>query len=86
MYTSIYNIVLLTNTDTQANAWLLFTAPTDEKKDRHILMWYTTVQCSDYVLVLVCLQSGVFSILSSVYVGEFNHGHMAAPMAKMVKH
>lgn len=31
-------------------------------------------------------QSGVFSILSTVYVGEFNGAKLAAPLAKMVKH
>lgn len=36
--------------------------------------------------LVAVLQSGVFSILSSVYVAEFNHGHFAAPLAKVVKH
>lgn len=34
----------------------------------------------------VTLQSGVFSILSSVYVGEFNSTKLAVPLAKVVKH
>ncbi len=37
-------------------------------------------------LPLLALQSGVFSILSTVYVGEFNGAKLAAPLAKMVKH
>lgn len=36
--------------------------------------------------ILHALQSGVFSILSTVYVGEFNSAKLAAPLAKMVKH
>lgn len=35
--------------------------------------------------LVAVLQSGVFAILSSVYVGEFNHGKLLAPMAKIVK-
>lgn len=31
-------------------------------------------------------QSGVFSILSTVYVGEFNSAKLAVPLAKVVKH
>mmetsp|Transcript_18447 Transcript_18447/g.51753 ORF Transcript_18447/g.51753 Transcript_18447/m.51753 type:complete len:341 (+) Transcript_18447:62-1084(+) len=36
--------------------------------------------------LVAVLQSGVFSILSTVYVGEFNGAKLAAPLAKMVKH
>ncbi|MEW5307678.1 MAG: hypothetical protein WDW36_010056 [Sanguina aurantia] len=35
--------------------------------------------------LVAVLQSGVFAILSTVYIGEFNHGHMIAPLAKIVK-
>lgn len=33
--------------------------------------------------LVAVLQSGVFAILSSVYVGEFNHPKLAAPLAKV---
>jgi F0F1-type ATP synthase membrane subunit a len=36
--------------------------------------------------LVAVLQSGVFSILSSVYVGEFNSAKLAMPLAKLVKH
>ena len=36
--------------------------------------------------LVAVLQSGVFSILSTVYVGEFNHVKMAGPLAKIIKH
>jgi len=36
--------------------------------------------------LVAVLQSGVFSILSSVYVGEFNSAKLAVPLAKLVKH
>mmetsp|Transcript_18859 Transcript_18859/g.32227 ORF Transcript_18859/g.32227 Transcript_18859/m.32227 type:complete len:330 (-) Transcript_18859:105-1094(-) len=36
--------------------------------------------------LVAVLQSGVFSILSSVYVNEFNHSTLSVPLAKMVKH
>lgn len=36
--------------------------------------------------LVAVLQSGVFSILSSVYVGEFNSAKLAVPLAKIVKH
>eukprot|EP00798_Chlamydomonas_sp_ICE-L_P021862 gene21862-28892_t len=35
--------------------------------------------------LVAVLQSGVFAILSSVYIGEFNHNHLAGPLAKVVK-
>lgn len=35
--------------------------------------------------LVAVLQSGVFSILSTVYVGEFNSVKFAAPLAKIVK-
>ena len=35
--------------------------------------------------LVAVLQSGVFAILSSVYVGEFNSAKMIAPLAKVVK-
>lgn len=35
--------------------------------------------------LVAVLQSGVFAILSSVYVGEFNSAKLAAPLAKIVK-
>lgn len=35
--------------------------------------------------LVAVLQSGVFSILSSVYIGEFNSAHLATPLAKVVK-
>lgn len=35
--------------------------------------------------LVAVLQSGVFSILSTVYVGEFNHHKLLAPAAKIVK-
>ncbi|GFR52550.1 hypothetical protein Agub_g15138 [Astrephomene gubernaculifera] len=35
--------------------------------------------------LVAVLQSGVFSILSTVYVGEFNHHKLAGPLAKVVK-
>lgn len=36
--------------------------------------------------LVAVLQSGVFSILSSVYIGEFNSAKLAVPLAKVVKH
>ncbi len=35
--------------------------------------------------LVAVLQSGVFAILSSVYIGEFNHAKLAGPLAKVVK-
>lgn len=35
--------------------------------------------------LVAVLQSGVFSILTTVYVGEFNYAKWAAPLAKIVK-
>ncbi len=41
-----------------------------------------------FLVFVLCrvLQSGVFAILSSVYVGEFNSGTFHAPKAKLIKH
>lgn len=36
--------------------------------------------------LVAVLQSGVFSILSSVYVAEFNSTKVAAPLARLIKH
>lgn len=35
--------------------------------------------------LVAVLQSGVFSILSTVYVGEFNSVNLAGPLAKVIK-
>jgi hypothetical protein len=50
----------------------------------HLLRFLAPVQVGLEYLVAV-LQSGVFSILSTVYVGEFNSVKLAGPLAKIVK-